>query len=159
MRLKGQGLLESPNWIWCPAVECFDPSQAIPTIPIFLAGSPKQQRGWRFTVGGSYFYNLGNIVDGEYETPSYQGQSYFAVLGDSLLQINADEKVAAVHGDNIANVLYEDGRIQSIHVSQKNSMTTIDNPYFNRDMKQAVGRGSTILASDRAFKIRLGRSS
>ncbi len=141
MRLQGKGLLPSPKWIWCPAIECFDPSQAIPTIPVFLAGSPKQQQGWRFTIGGSYFYNLGNIVDGEYETPSYKGQSYFAVLGDSLLQINADEEVAAVHGANIANVLYEDGRIQSIHVSQKNAVSMIDNPYFNREMKQAVGHG------------------
>ena len=141
MRLQGKGLLQSPKLIWCPAIECFDPSQAIPSIPVFLAGSPKQQQGWRFTIGGSYFYNLGNIVDGEYETPSYKGQSYFAVLGDSLLQINADEEVAAVHGANIANVLYEDGRIQAIHVSRRNDVSAIDNPYFNREMKQAVGYG------------------
>ena len=141
MRLKEAGLLDSSKWVWCPAVECFDPSQSIPSIPVFLAGSPKQQQSLRYTIGGSYYYNLGNIVDGKYETPSL-GLSYFAVLGDSLLRVNADEEVATVHGANLANVLYEDGRIQSIPVCpRKAASVMLDNPYLNRDMKQAVGHG------------------
>ena len=85
-------------------------------------------------------FNLGNMVDSDYTTPSLNGRTYFAVLGDSLPKI-ADDELEAVHGANVANVLYDDGRIQSVQVKCRNVSTLLDNPYLNRDMQQAVGKG------------------
>ena len=149
VRLKGAGLLESSKWIWCPALESMDVGQEVPSIQSFMAASPVIQDRWRFTAGGNISYNLGNIVDSDYETPrlSGTGRSHFPVLGDSILTIDSDGERGAVHGlaaahaSNVANVLYDDGRVQAVLYSQLNASSAIDNPYLNRDLQQAVGHG------------------
>ena len=97
--------------------------------------------GSRAKSGGNYSFNLGNVVEGDYETPGFNGKSYFAVIGDSILPVTSDEEAAAVHGGNLANVLYDDGRIQTVHLHQRNVAPMLDNPYLNREMQQAVGHG------------------
>ncbi len=139
-RLKDAGLLDSSNWMWCPAVGGMDLGEEIPTLYTYLAGTPRQQRSWIYAAAGNYSYNLGNMVDGEYATPCINGRSHFAVLGDSLVPNSQNVESGAVHGANLANVLYEDGRIQTVQLHQKNSAIMLDNPYLNRDMQQAVGR-------------------
>ena len=141
IRLKDVGLLESPKWIWCPSVESFDVNQEIPTLDSFLAASYRQQQNLKNTAGGNYWYNLGNWVEGDYETASFNGRSQFAVIGDSLLPVSSDVGTGAVHGGNASNVLYDDGRIQSVRVRQKKVIPMPDYPYLNREMEQAAGRG------------------
>ena len=141
IRLKEVGLLESPKWIWCPAGESFDVDQAIPSLHAFLAASSRQQQNLKNTAGGNYSFNLGNLVEGDYETASLNGRSQFALIGDSLLPVASDQGTGAVHGGKLSNVLYDDGRIQSVRVHQKNTAPMLDNPYLNREMQQAVGRG------------------
>ena len=85
-------------------------------------------------------FNLGNMVNSDYKTPSLNGRTYFAVLGDSLPKI-ADDEMEAVHGANVANVLFDDGRIQSVQIKCRNVSTLLDNPFLNWDMQQAVGKG------------------
>ncbi len=140
IRLKDYGLLQSPKWLWCPGVKKLDGNQEIPSIKMFLTAPPKVQESLRNTAGGNYSFNLGHVVDGVYQTPSY-GRSHFPILGDSLLPIHSDDLTTAVHGENLANVLYEDGRIQVVQVHPKNFAPMLDNPYLNRDMQQAVGHG------------------
>ena len=140
MRLKEAGLLGASKWLWCPSVESLDVGQEVPSVEDFLVASPSTQERLRFTVGGNMSFNLGNMVDSDYTTPSLNGRTYFAVLGDSLPKI-ADDELEAVHGANVANVLYDDGRIQSVQVKCRNVSTLLDNPYLNRDMQQAVGKG------------------
>ncbi len=142
IRLKEAGLLESPKFIWCPAGESFDVDQAIPSRNAFLGASFRQQQNLKNTAGGNYSYNLGNWVNGVYETASLNnGRSQFAVIGDSLLPVASEEGTGAVHGGNSSNVLFDDGRIQSVRVHQKNVASMLDNPYLNLEMQQAVGRG------------------
>lgn len=149
VRLKGAGLLESSRWIWCPAIESMDVGQEIPSIQSFMAASPVTQDRWRFTAGGNISYNLGNIVDSDYETPRLRGsgRSHFPLLGDSILTIDSEGERGAVHGlaaahaSNVANVLYDDGRVQAVLYSQLNVSSAIDNPFLNRDLLQAVGCG------------------
>ncbi len=140
IRLKDAGLLESPKWLWCPGVKKLDIEQDVPSIQMFLNASASLQESWKRTVGGTYSYNLGNVVSGNYETPSY-GKSYFPILGDSLLPIHSDGQTAVIHGENLVNVLYDDGRIQLIQLHPKNAAPLLDNPYLNLDMQQAVGHG------------------
>ena len=146
VRLKEAGLLDSSKWVWCPAVARLDVSNEIPTVQAYLASSPWQKQNWKYSVGGNYSYNLGNIVDGDYETPCLNGRSHFAVLGDSILPSNGDDSKGddsrgIVHAMNAANILYEDGRVQSVRIQHKNVSAMLDNPYLNRDMEQAVGHG------------------
>ena len=141
IRLKDVGLLESPKWLWCPASESFDVGQSIPSLRAFLAATYRHQQNLKNTAGGNYSYNLGNLVDGDYETASFNGRSHFALIGDSLLSVASEGGTGAVHDGNVSNVLYDDGRIQSIRLHQKNDSRMLDNPYLNREMQQAVGRG------------------
>ena len=149
VRLQGEGLLESSKWIWCPAVESMDVGQEVPTLQSFMAASPVIQERWKFNAGGNLSYNLGNMVESSYETPSLNGngRSHVPVLGDSILPIDSEGEngpihgFVAAHGSNVCNVLYDDGRVQSVHFSQMNADSMIDNPYLNRDLRQAVGYG------------------
>ena len=149
VRLQGKGLLESSKWIWCPAVGSMDVGQEVPTLQAFMAASPVIQERWKFTAGGNLFYNLGNIVESYYETPSLNGsgRSHFPVLGDSILPTDSEGEngpihgFVAAHGSNVANVLYDDGSVRSVLFSQMNAASMIDNPYLNRDLRQAVGHG------------------
>jgi hypothetical protein len=140
MRLKESGLLGASKWIWCPSEESLNAGQEVPSIQQFLSASPDTQERLRYSVMGNMSYNLGNIIDTDYTTPSLNGRTHFAVLGDTLPTISDDE-VEAVHGANVANVLFDDGRIQSILIKCKNVSTLIDNPFLNWDMQQAVGKG------------------
>lgn len=140
VRLKQAGLLETSRLIWCPAMESLDLDQTIPTVQVFLAASPQQQENWKFTAGGNYSFNLGNVVEENYTTPGFAGRSHFAVLGDSLMPKGSDEDFQTIHGRNTSNVLYDDGRIQSMLVN-RNFAPSLDNPYLNRALIQAVGYG------------------
>lgn len=140
IRLNDAKLLESTGWLWCPASDQLESNQTIPSIQAFLAASPATQQNWRNFAGGNYAYNLGNLVDGEYFTPSMTGQSHFAVMGDSLLATVPSPSAGALHGQNAANVLFDDGRIQYLRIDRMEGQD-IDNPYLNRVMQQAVGIG------------------
>jgi len=149
VRLQSEGLLESSKWIWCPAVESMDVGQEVPTVQAFMAASPVIQKRWKFNAGGNLSYNLGNMVERSYETPSLNGngRSHIPVLGDSILPTDSEGEngpihgFVAAHGSNVSNVLYDDGRVQSVLFSQMNAASMIDNPYLNRDLRQAVGYG------------------
>jgi len=140
MRLNDWGLLESSKLIWCPSVGSLGVGQEVPSVQSFLSASPAIQERLRYSAMGNLSYNLGNIIDTDYTTPRFNGRTHFAVLGDSLPNV-ADDEIEAVHGANVANVLYDDGRIQSVQVKCRNASTLLDNPYLNRDMQQAVGKG------------------
>ncbi len=140
IRLKDYGLLQSPKWLWCPGVKKLDRDQDVPNIEMFLTAPASVQESMRNTVGGNYSFNLGHVVDGGYKTASY-GRSHFPILGDSLLPIHSDDLTIAVHGENLANVLYEDGRIQLVQIHPKNFAPMLDNPYLNLYKQQAVGHG------------------
>lgn len=140
IRLKDAGLLPSSNWIWCPSAESIDVDQLIPNVSTYLTASPAAQNNWRYTAGGTYSYNLGNVVSGMYTTPSMDLDSHFAVMGDSLWTIELDEDRGPIHGRNASNILFSDGRIQFVRVDRINA-EGVDNPYLNRANQQAVGYG------------------
>jgi hypothetical protein len=141
MRLKDAGLLGASNWIWCPSVENLNVGQDLPSIESFLSSSPETQESLRYSVMGNLSFNLGIMIDEVYTTPSFQGSTHFAVLGDSLPNI-ADDDLDTVHGANASNILFGDGRIQPVKVKCRNASTLLDDPYLNLDRKQAVGIGS-----------------
>ncbi len=101
-----------------------------------------QQRILRYNVGGNFAYNMGYILDGEYVSPRLEGRRTYAVIGDmwpeNFGNVNASQSMQ-LHGENGANVLFEDGRIQLIKVCNVDRSRMIDNPFLNRNCRQAVG--------------------
>lgn len=140
IRLKDAGLLPRSNRVWCPARDCVDIDQPIPTGSAYLSASPTTQNNLRYTVGGNYAYNLGNVVAGVYVTPSMDSDSYFPVMGDSLWSIESDEGLGWIHGRNASNILFSDGRVQYVRVDRIDA-PFVDNPYLNRARQQAAGFG------------------
>ena len=140
IRLKDAGLLPFSRRLWCPAMECVDIDQPIPTVSVFLAASPTTQNNLRYTVGGNYAFTLGNVVDGIYVTPSMDSDNVFPVMGDSLWPIESDKDLGWIHGRNAANILFSDGRIQYVRVDRIDAQF-VDNPYLNRARQQAAGFG------------------
>jgi len=138
-RLQDAGLLGASRWVWCPSVVCLDPEQTVPTTRVYLRASPMHQVGLKYNASGNYSYNLGHLANEGYETPKLGGRSHFAVLGDSLLSIGSIDNTQSVHGQNTSNILFEDGHIQSVRLRTRNAAPMIDNPYLNREQKQAVG--------------------
>ncbi len=142
IRLKDAGLLPVSKWLWCPAidVDAWDPG--VPTLRDYISGTPSQQRSWRYTSGGTYSFNLGNMVDGAYSTPRINGVAYFAVMGDTLVPVDESDWRESSHGLNQANVLYGDGRVQFVRLAGSELGGMVDNPYLNRDNIQAAGIGT-----------------
>lgn len=139
MRIKDAGLLDAASKVWCPSRSYVKLDSTIPTTNAYLSASSSVQQGLRYTVGGNYSYNLGNVVAGIYMTPTLDSQYLFAILGDTLCGMDDEEEAAPIHGRNAANILYSDGSIHFIRVDRIDS--SHDNPYFNRINQQAAGYG------------------
>ncbi len=86
-------------------------------------------------AGGHYAYNLG-VVDGDrYVSPRYEGRSTFVILGDAPIggAQSADgvdvSRLKWGHGDDGANLLFEDGSVRYLNVNAMLEMP--DHPYIN----------------------------
>jgi len=150
VRLADHDLLDGGDLRWCP--ESGTPTligstteEAKPDADALIhsgdltraskRGNIDRLRYLQQTAGGNYAYNLG-VVDGErYKAPRYEGRASFAVLGDA--PISGAEFVDGVdvdrlqwsHGNNGANILFEDGSVRFMDMSQ--SMQFADHPFLN----------------------------
>jgi hypothetical protein len=98
------------------------------------------------TLGGSYGYTLGYVIDGRYCTPRHRGRISFALLGDSpslhLLGGQSDN-----HGGRGQNVLFED-----LHVQFLPTYTGVDlrdNLFRNRSgyVEAGLDEADSVIAS------------
>jgi len=64
----------------------------------------------RESASGSYGYNLGVGVDGQYQPPKNHNREFFALVADSPT-IHLPDRRSMNHGRRGQNVLYEDGHI------------------------------------------------
>lgn len=140
MRLKDEGLLPSSEHVWCPSVETIDLDQPIPSTITFLSASPATQNNWRYSAGGNYSYNLGYVSNGQYVTPAIESSINFALMGDTILSIEADVDAPPTHGRNAANILFADGQIRYVWIARIDAIQ-VDHPYRNLDNKKAAGIG------------------
>jgi len=146
VRLAEHDLLSDSEWRFCPEVKVsptVDESQMIklPMVKIddlrqaSERGDVNRLRLLQQTAGGNYAYTLG-VVDGDrYESPHYEARPSFAILGDTPISGTeiADgvdvEKLRWGHGDTGANLLFEDGSVRFMDMS--NGTQFPDHPFFN----------------------------
>jgi hypothetical protein len=150
LKLNESQLLESSDLVWCPTQQSAPKHLGIPNMQQYLASSLEQQRSWIKTIGGSYAYHLGNIVDGRYETPriasvrrtEQPAHDFVPIVGDAVdVAMLEDESKAFSHGPQISNLLYKDGRVHSVRLRNLQSTEGLDHPYLNRHQARAVGIG------------------
>lgn len=145
IRLQDASLLDSSKWLHCPSNDYIDFPMPVPTSAEFLAAAPDQQRIWRYVVGGNYAYNLGNLVNGKYESPRSDSAVRVALVGDmwpkALGAIDNVESPLVLHGDRGANILYSDGSTQWIRIPEQVQGLAVDHPFLNADLEQGVGLG------------------
>jgi hypothetical protein len=166
LKLNDAQLLESDNLVWCPTQAVAPRHLGIPSMQQYLASSIDGQRSWIKTIGGSYAYHLGNIVDGNYQTPRIASRKigdlpapdFVPVVGDSVdLSIQRDSAESLPHASLGSNLLYNDGRVQTIRLTNIDESLGVDHPYLNRHHARAVGIGQddTCLAPSFVPPVRL----
>ncbi|MBC8355698.1 MAG: DUF1559 domain-containing protein [Planctomycetes bacterium] len=79
------------------------------------------------SIGGSYGYNLGVVIDGRHRAPRNLGRASFALMADApSLQLVGHSR--SNHGGSGDNILYEDGHIRYVVESSAEG----DDPFVNR---------------------------
>jgi prepilin-type processing-associated H-X9-DG protein len=150
IHLRDLDLLDSTKWVHCPSNRPLSILSMIPTSEQFLSSPPEQQRILQYLVGGNYAYHLGAWINGQYQTPKLESPVRFAVLGDmwpsSFGTVDMTEHPPMLHGDRVANILFNDGSIRLIRLPSQNDAgflyaSSIDNPFLNQDQEQDVGIG------------------
>ncbi|MCE3015448.1 MAG: DUF1559 domain-containing protein [Pirellula sp.] len=142
MKLKDAQLMESPSWVWCPSDNVARLDVTIPSVSQYLQSSSAQQLSWRKTMGGSYSYSLGFIVDGTYQTPSIDESFATPVIGDTLLVTSLDtESPRAEHAISCANILFSNGSVRHVPLNNKGVSELLDHPYLNRRQYRSAGIG------------------
>jgi len=100
-----------------------------------LSGKVDKLKWMQRTAGGDYAYTLGVVDDDHYEAPHYEARASFAVLGDSPISgiestDDVDvEKLRWGHGDSVANLLFEDGSVRLVDMT--NWTRFPDHPFLN----------------------------
>lgn len=161
VRLHEAGLLGSTQLLWCPTNSRSTFQVSVPSTDQLLRAPEDLHDSWKRFIGGSYAYNLGVIENGIYRTPC-STDSEVPLLGDMV----CDEDLKAnlkpvIHGANITNILYSDGRVRAIKLPNLSGSSTslklplskidtdadstispIDHPYLNRSLLNAAGLDS-----------------
>jgi hypothetical protein len=158
VKLNEAGLFGSTQWLWCPNNARSSFQISVPSTAQLMNAPLEMHDSWRRFIGGSYAYNLGVLENGVYRTPC-STESDVPILGDMVCEEDIKLNLKPViHGCNITNILYSDGKVRSIklpslspgdHSSQNLSNKvgvesvsqgdSIDHPYLNRSLINAAG--------------------
>ncbi|MCA9119525.1 MAG: hypothetical protein H6822_11190 [Planctomycetaceae bacterium] len=127
--LVDAGYLADDTKIICPssALAKREHDWALPTLDEIDQASGRTLVLMQSSMGGSYGYNLGVVVNGRHRAPRNLGRTNFALMSDApSLQLAGHR--SANHGGRGENILYEDGHIRYVVESNVAS----DDPFVNR---------------------------
>ncbi|MBP88582.1 MAG: hypothetical protein CMJ64_18015 [Planctomycetaceae bacterium] len=129
--LRDSGYLSDPQYVICPSstIAAHLADFEMPTLIEIDGASGTALIMIHRTAGGSYAYNLGVVVDGQYRAARNQGRTHFALMADSPSRQLAGYR-SSNHGGRGQNFLYEDGHVQ--YVVECWSDTSQDHPFENR---------------------------
>lgn len=123
------GYLADETRIICPssALAQREADWSMPTLDEVDQASGRNLVLIQKSMGGSYGYNLGVVVNGKHRAPRNLGRTNFALMSDApSLQLAGHRSIN--HGGRGDNILYEDGHIR--YVVESN--TDGDDPFVNR---------------------------
>jgi prepilin-type processing-associated H-X9-DG protein len=104
---------------------------------------PRLQR----TMGGSYGYNLGYLVEDQgLRAPRMRSRTHYPLMSDSPrvadLRSDMGSSPTAQHGRRGHNILFEDGHVKSVIDAGNLTASTLpwtDHPFLNRSGLVAAG--------------------
>ena len=123
------GYLTDETRIICPssALAQREESWKMPSLEEIDQSSGRSLVRIQRSIGGSYGYNLGVVVNGHHRAPSNLGRTHFALMSDApSLQLAGHRSTN--HGGRGDNILYEDGHIRYVVESSPAG----DDPFVNR---------------------------
>ena len=105
-------LVEQPGVFVCPSSKLAsgDSDWQMPSLEEIDQNKGRSLAQAREAASGSYGYNLGVGVDGQYQPPKNRNREFFALVADSPT-IHLPDRRSMNHGSHGQNVLYEDGHI------------------------------------------------
>ncbi len=127
--LLDAGYLTDESNIICPdsALAQRHDAWKVPTLAEIDQASGRTLVLIQRSLGGSYGYNLGVVIDGRHRAPRNLGRTHFALMADApSLQLAGHRSTN--HGDSGDNILYEDGHIRYVVESAVEG----DDPFANR---------------------------
>jgi len=125
------GLVSEKRRFLCPGCpRSDDPEFDIPTVQRLVAADGEQAKRMRETMGGSYSFTLGHLVDDRYVGTRNQGRPKFALLSDTPCTMQADTN-SVNHTGNGQNVLFEDGHVEFLRTASCPQRTNSDNIFAN----------------------------
>lgn len=113
--LMDGGWVTESRFFVCPASRMarLHNTVRIPTLDELDRAGGKKLILLQRTMGGSFGYNLGYLVNGNHRAPRNRGRAYFALMADApSLHLNGHR--SANHGGLGQNVLFENGRVQYV---------------------------------------------
>jgi len=135
--LKEVNLLTDDKRVVCPGSSLAQQqSHRIPTTDELQAASPEELRHLRATMGGSYGYSLGYMLDGVYFPVRNQRRPHFALMADTPVTDGRNRQTLN-HDGRGQNVLFEDGHVDFATSSLANPLT--GDIFSNDDGAMAAG--------------------
>ena len=127
--LLDAGYLTDESRLICPSSALAQGADAwqLPTLGEIDRASGRTLLLIQRSIGGSYGYNLGVVVNGRHRAPRNLGRTHFALMADApSLQLAGHRSTN--HGGRGDNILYEDGHIRYVVESRSEG----DDPFVNR---------------------------
>ncbi|HUG70084.1 MAG TPA: hypothetical protein VMM76_20205 [Pirellulaceae bacterium] len=127
--LLDAGYLTDENIIICPSSTLAqrEADWALPSLDEIDQASGRELVLIQQSIGGSYGYNLGVVVNGRHRAPRNLGRPQFAMMSDAPSSQIAGQR-GTNHGGRGTNLLYEDGHIRYVVEPSAES----DDPFVNR---------------------------
>jgi hypothetical protein len=136
-RLLEHGLISGPQVVVCPASSLADRlvEFRVPTSREWETAEGAQLIQLQRQAGGSYGYNLGYVVNGQYQPTRNLHRRTFAIMADAP---NSQPPYHSLnHGGCGQNVLFEDGHVQ--YLTTCKAWGCNDDIFVNDDGQMAPG--------------------
>jgi hypothetical protein len=128
-------LIESPQTFFCPGNPVLAATLSrkfrIPTLDELDQAEGDQLTEYHNTMGGSYGYNLGYHAEETILPPRNSRRPNYALLADAPHD-SQPGRVSTNHDRRGQNVLFEDGQIRFVNLTNPQRELAIDDPFHNR---------------------------
>lgn len=141
IRLKDADLIQDASQVWCPANSEMRTVAHLPSTEQYNNSTHAERLAWRRAAGGTYAYNLGYVDNGHYITPTLNSPANRPIIGDfAYFQDFNPNVIRTAHGQDTSNIVYVDGRVQSLRFTPwKSRIDGEDNPFLNDNQERAAG--------------------
>ena len=139
--LMSNKLIENQRTFFCPGNPQLVASLAdkpIPTLEQLDAAPEEQLEKYHRTMGGGYGYSLGYRQDETLQPPRNGRRASFPLLADAPHD-SQPGRLSTNHDRLGQNMLYEDGQVRFIKMSNPAEDSALDDPYHNRAGLVAAG--------------------